>query len=136
MHTLEINDETVNKALSKVKDKIHSKKELRKGVAELRRTIAQTVQSCSDNVRVKIYMDEVLDDPIIITCGRGDNILVVNIDSEDGVDFTWTETTMAKAFWDGWGLGTQITKSIVTAIAGLSGTALQTAAAPLSITFK
>lgn len=130
-----INDETVNKAFSKVKDKLRSKKELRKGVAELRKLIAQTLQSCSDNVKVTIYMDEVLDDPIIIPCGKGDNKLLVTIDSDDGVDFTWTETTMAKAFWDGWGLGTKIAKKIVEAIAGFSSAALQTATAPAAIAY-
>lgn len=136
MYTLQINDETIHKAFSKVKDKIRSKDELRRGVAEIRRTITQTLQSCSDNVQVKIYLDEVLDDPIIINCGRGDNKLVVTIDSVDGIDFTWTETTMAKAFWDGWGLGTNIAKEIVTAIGGFSSVAVQTATAPLAIAFK
>lgn len=128
-----INDETVHKAFSKVKALIRSKRELRKGVADVRKSITQALKSCSDNVAVKIYMDEVLDDPIVISNGRGDNKLVITIDSEDGVDFTWTETTMAKAFWDGWGIGTQIAKAIVHSIASFSGAALQTAAAPLSI---
>lgn len=132
-HTLEINDETIHKAFSKVKEKIRSKKELKKGYVELRKTITQTVRSCSDNVQVKIYIDEVLDDPIKITCGRGDNKLMITIDSEDGVEFTWTETTMAKAFWDGWGLGTDIAKRVVQTIAGFTGTAFQIATAPLAI---
>lgn len=135
MHTLQINDETINKAFSNVKDKIRSKVELRRGVAEIRRTITQTLQSCSDNVQVKIYLYEVLDDPIIINCGRGDNKLMVTIDSKDGVDFTWTKTTMAKSFWDGWGLGTNIAKAIVTTIGGFSGAAVQTTTAPLAIAF-
>lgn len=130
-----INDETVNKAFSKVRDKLRSKKELSKGVAELRKVIAQTVQSCSNNIKVTIYMDEVLDDPIIISCGKGDNKLLVTIDSDDGVDFTWTETTMAKAFWDGWGLGTKIVKGIVETIAAFSSVAVQTAVAPLAIAY-
>lgn len=129
---MQINDETVNKAFSKVKDLIRTKKGLRKGLADVRKLITQTVQSCSDNV-VKIYMDEVLDDPIVISNGRGDNKLVLTIDSEDGVDFTWTETTMAKAFWDGWGVGTKITKAILQTLAGLSSAVLQTPAAPLAI---
>lgn len=132
---MEINDETIHKAFSKVKEKIRSKKELKKGYVELRKTITQTVRSCSDNVQVKIYLYEVLDDPIIINCGRGDNKLMVTIDSKDGVNFTWTETTMAKAFWDGWGLGTNIAKAIVTTIGGLSGAAVQTTTAPLAIAF-
>lgn len=130
---MQINDETIHKAFSIVKHEIKTKKKLQKGVAELRKKITQTLQSCHDNVKVKIYMDELLEDPIIIPCGRGDNTLVVTIDSDDGVDFTWTETTMAKAFWDGWGLGTKIAKAIVETIAGFSSTALQTATAPLAI---
>lgn len=136
MHTLEINDETIHKAFSKVKDKIRTKKELRGGLSEIRKTITQTLQSCSDNVQVKIYIDEVLDDPIIIKCGKGDNKLLVTIDSENGVDFTWTETTMAKAFWDGWGYGVAIAKAIVTTISGFSSLAVQTVTAPLAIASK
>lgn len=130
---MQINDETVNKAFSKVKDLIRTKRGLRKGLADVRKLITQTVRSCSDNVVVKIYMDEVLDDPIVISNGRGDNKLVLTIDSEDGVDFIWTETTMAKAFWDGWGVGMNLVKAIVQTIAGFSSTAFQTVTAPLAI---
>lgn len=123
----------MNKAFSKVKELIRTKKGLRKGLADVRKLITQTVHSCSDNVVVKIYMDEVLDDPIVISNGRGDNKLVLTIDSEDGVDFTWTETTMAKTFWDGWGVGKYLANAIVQTIAGFTGIAFQTVTAPLAI---
>lgn len=126
-----LNDETVHKAFSKVREKIKSQKGLRKGYSELRKSIAQTVKSCWNDVKVTIYMDEVLDDPIIITSGKGNNKLLIIIDSDAGVSFTWTEETMAKAFWDGWGIGSEITKSILKAIAGFSSVAVQTLTSPV-----
>lgn len=62
-------------------------------------------------------MDEVLDDPIVETVGNGENKLLITIDSDNGVDFTWTEETLAKAFWDGWDKGEEIAKNVVRCIA-------------------
>lgn len=69
-------------------------------------------------------MDEVFDDLIVILNGRGDNKLVIIIDSEDGVDFIWIEMIMVKVFWDGWGIGIKIVKVIVEIIVGFLGVVL------------
>lgn len=62
-------------------------------------------------------MDEVLDDPVITTVGKGENKLLITLDSDNGVDFTWTEETLAKAFWDGWDNRKKITENVIECIA-------------------
>lgn len=91
--------------------------ELRKAFADVRKVINQTVRSCADNIKVTVYMDEVLDEPIVETVGNGENKLLITIDSDNGNDFTWTEETLAKAFWDGWDKGEEIAKNVVACIA-------------------
>lgn len=43
---------------------------------EVRDNIDKIVQSCADNVKVKIYFD-MLDDPIIIYAGKAENVLEI-----------------------------------------------------------
>lgn len=67
---------------------------------EVREMIHKLVRSCADNVKVVIHMNEILDDPIIVTAGKGENILLVTIHSETGVDHKWTKETWTKVFWE------------------------------------
>lgn len=60
--------------------------------------ICELVRSCADNVEVVVKMNEILDDPIIITTGKGENKLLVTIHSETGVHFKWTKETWTKMF--------------------------------------
>lgn len=117
-------DETLNGAFARVKAKFRNRPELIKAFADVRKAITQAVRSCADNIIATVYVDEVLDDPIITTVGKGENKLLITIDSENGIDFTWTEETVAKAFWDGWGYGQDIAKKIVAAIATFTGALL------------
>lgn len=71
-------------------------------------------------------MDEVLDEPIVETIGNGENKLLITIDSDNGNDFTWTEETLAKAFWDGWDKGEEIAKNVVACIATALASVLST----------
>lgn len=63
-------------------------------------------------------MDEVFDDLIIIIFGKGNNKFLIIIDSDVGVFFIWIEEMMVKVFWDGWGIGFEIMKSILKVIVG------------------
>lgn len=87
--------------------------------ADVQNLITQTIRNCADNIKLIIYRDEVLDDPVIVSVGEGENKLLITIDSDNGVDFTWTEETLAKAFWDGWENGEEIAKNVAACMASL-----------------
>lgn len=54
------------------------------------------VQSCANNVKVKIYFD-VLDDPIVIYAGSAENVLEISIVEEDEKPrLVWANETWAK----------------------------------------
>lgn len=63
---------------------------------EFRENICKLVRSCADNVEVIVKMNEIMDDPIIVTTGKGENKLLVTIHSETGVDYEWTKETWTK----------------------------------------
>lgn len=58
------------------------------------------MRSCVDNVKVVIYMNEILDDFIIVIVGKGENIFLVIIYSEIGVDYKWIKEIWIKVFWE------------------------------------
>lgn len=97
-----MNDERVHKAYRKVKGKFKGYENLKVMVYEVRDEIHNVVRSCANNVRVVIYIDEVLDEPMIIMEGNGDNRLRITIDSSRGVTYEWTKQTIGKilsGFW-------------------------------------
>lgn len=63
---------------------------------EFRENICKLVRSCADNVEVIVKMNEIMDDPIIVTTGKGENKLLVTIHSKTGVDYEWTKETWTK----------------------------------------
>lgn len=65
---------------------------------QVRANISELVGSCADNVEVVVKMNEILDYPIIVTAGKGENKLLVTIHSETGVDCKWTKETLTKKF--------------------------------------
>lgn len=71
---------------------------LREMFFQLRKIICELVRSCADNVEVVVKMNEILDDPIIIITGKGENKLLVTIHSETGICYRWTKETWTKMF--------------------------------------
>lgn len=73
--------------------KFHNYDELRDGITE-------AVKNCSDNVRVVIYIDDVLDEPIFIGIGAQENHLIISIRNNGKVEYRWTKETWSKVFRD------------------------------------
>lgn len=71
---------------------------LREMFFQLRENICELVRSCADNVEVVVKMNEILDDPIIIITGKGENKLLVTMHSETGMSYRWTKETWTKMF--------------------------------------
>lgn len=49
-----------------------------------------------------IYIDEILEDPIEVLAGAGDNELVITIDEDANVNYEWTKETWSKVLRDAW----------------------------------
>lgn len=69
---------------------------------QLRGGIHNFVSGCVKNVKVTIYIDEVLEDPIEVIAGAGDNELVITIDENADVSYDWTKETWSKKIKDAW----------------------------------
>lgn len=107
----EVIDEELTRAFARVKHKFHDYSMLKEAFYKVRDKILETVKTCSDNVRVVIYMDDVLDKPIIVRIGAEENRLRISIRTDGKASYSWTKETWTKVFFDGWeGVKTLIMK--------------------------
>lgn len=98
----EVIDEELTRAFARVKHKFHDYSMLREAFYKVRNKIFETVKTCSDNVRVVIYIDDVLDEPIIVRIGAEENRLRISIRTDGKASYSWTKETWSKVFRDGW----------------------------------
>lgn len=107
-----MNDETLNEAFTRVKSRFKDDK-LKELFYDVRDKITEVVQSCSDNVRCVVYIDEILDNPIVVACGYEENRLVITIRSNGNVTYKWSHETWAKFFYDVFNEVQEIAKNVV-----------------------
>lgn len=91
---------------------------------KLREGINSFVSTCVSNVTVIIYMDAVLEDPIEVTAGEGENKLIITIDKDAKVSYNWTRKTWGKIFRDGLNNVKSIVQDIIGFISSHAGTLL------------
>lgn len=60
-----------------------------------------------------IYIVEILEDPIEVLAGAGDNELVITIDENAHVSYEWTKETWSKIISDAWNLVQSILQDIL-----------------------
>lgn len=84
-----------------MKEKIKDKQNILDGLSNIRREINETVSGCADNIRVIIYIDRVLDEPMVFCHGKEENRLVITVKSDGKIDYTWTDRTLGKYIRDG-----------------------------------
>lgn len=84
-----------------MKEKIKDKKDVQDGLSKVRKEINETVRGCADNVRVVIYIDGVLDEPMIFSHGKEENRLVITLKRDGGIDYTWADRSLGKYLRDG-----------------------------------
>lgn len=87
-------------AFIKVKDDLNERPTMREAFYYVRDNIHEVVRSCATNVRVVIYFDDVLDEPIHVKSGREENRLRITINSDGTSTYAWTKQTWAKVFLD------------------------------------
>lgn len=107
----------MTRAFARVKRKFNDYDELREAFYDVRDDITKVVKTCSDNVRVVIYIDDVLDDPIVVGIGAEENRLRISIRSNGKALYSWTKETWSKIFRDGWEGVKSLTKKILGSIA-------------------
>lgn len=95
-----MDDEALHEAFKRVKEKLKDHKEIREAFFGIRDCIYQWVRSCADNVRVVLYVDDILDDPITIGVGSQENRLRITIKPDGKVTYSWTKQTWGKIFRD------------------------------------
>lgn len=98
---------------------------------QLRGGIHNFVSGCVKNVKVTIYIDEVLDDPIEIRAGAGENDFIITIDKDANVTYSWTRETWGKVLRDAWNKAKDITERIIGFIASKVGTLISLATSAL-----
>lgn len=113
----EVIDEELTRAFARVKQKFNNYDKLREAFYDVRDDITDVVKTCSDNVRVVLYIDDVLDEPIVVGIGDQENRLRISIRSNGKASCSWTKETWSKIFRDGWEGVKSITKKIVECLA-------------------
>lgn len=113
----EVIDEELTRAFARVKRKFNDYDQLREAFYDVRDDITEVMKTCSDNVRVVVYIDDVLDDPIIVGIGAEENRLRISIRSNGKASYSWTKETWSKIFRDGWEGVKSLTKKILGFIA-------------------
>lgn len=109
----ELNDETLNKAFTRVKSQFKDAGALKELFYSVREGITEVVRSCSDNIRCVVYIDEILDEPIVVAYGKEENRLIITICSNGKVTYKWSHETWAKFLSDVLNEVQEITKNIV-----------------------
>lgn len=97
-----LNHKALHNAFKRVKDNFKDHDDLKKVFYKLRGGIHNFVSGCVQNVKVSIYIDEILEDPIEVLAGAGDNELVITIDENADVSYEWTKETWSKIIKDAW----------------------------------
>ena len=81
---------------------------------DLRDEMSGLVKTCSRDVQVVIYFNGVLDDPLTVTVGPGNNRLRITIKRNGTLTYGWTKETFGKCLRDAW----ENAKSIAVKILG------------------
>lgn len=117
---LVMNDQTLHTAIMRVKGKLQDHNAHKQILFRIRDDLTLAVSSCADNVEVIIYLDDVLDDPINIIVGAGDNRLRITIQTDGKVTARWTDETWGKIFNDVGTVINNLMKSVIKSIKGTS----------------
>ena len=96
-----LDDEALTKAFQRIKHNLNDS-EIREAFYNVRDEIHKYVKTCDRNIRVVIYFDDVLDDPLVVVVGPGENRLRITIKRNGKVTYSWTKETWAKFFRDAW----------------------------------
>lgn len=75
-------------------------KKMKDAFFDLRDSLHNMIKQCSDNVEITIYVNDILDQPIVIKRGKMENRIRITINSNGEVTHGWTKETWTKTLWD------------------------------------
>lgn len=90
----------VNDVIEKFKHKLERFEKQKQGLYNARSEIVGCLNWCSDNVRLLIFVDDVLPQPIVITCGKEENQLCIFIKIDGTIKPVWEKRTWIKHILD------------------------------------
>lgn len=93
-----MNDEDLHEAFIRVKKKFEDHKVEKEAYFCIRDGFTSLIESCADNVRVVLYVDDILDEPIVVKMGDQENRLRITIKTNGTITYKWTKETWAKIF--------------------------------------
>lgn len=97
---MELDDELLNETFIKVKGNFKGHRISEKAFYDLRDEISHIVKNCSNNVKVLVYFDFVLERPISVKVGKAENRLRITIKDDGRITLSWTKETWSKYFSD------------------------------------
>lgn len=93
-----MNDLDLQEAFVRVKKKFDGHQQQREAFYCIRDGFTPMIETCADNVEVVLYVDDILDEPIIVRIGDEQNRLVITIKTNGTVKYRWTKETWGKIF--------------------------------------
>lgn len=90
----------MNDVIEMFKHKLESFEKQKQGLYSARNKIVGLVNSCSNNVQLSIFVDDVLPQPIVIRAGKEENQLCIFIKSDGTVEDAWKKKTWKKRISD------------------------------------
>lgn len=75
------------------------------------------VRGCHDNVKITVYFDDILNEPIVVRIGNEENHLQITFKLDGRVAYCWTKETWSKFFRDCWEDVKSLLKKIILVIA-------------------
>lgn len=109
----------MQKAFLKVKDDLEDQYIMKEAFYYVRDNIHEVVSSCAENIRVVIYFNDVIDDPLVVATGSEENRLRISINTDGKVTYAWTKQTWTKVFRDAKEGVKSITQKIITGFLSL-----------------
>lgn len=119
-----MNDEDLQEAFIRVKKKFEGHQREKEAFYCIRDGFTPLIESCADNVRVALYVDDILDEPIIVGIGDEENRLRITIKTNGTVTYGWINETWGKIFRDALMTVNSLAKKMVSlfrSIAEMSG---------------
>lgn len=95
-----MSDEDLQEAFIRVKKKFEGHQREKEAFYCIRDVFTPMIKSCADNVRVVLYVDDILDDPIVVEIGDEENRLRITIKTNGTVTYNWDKETWWKIFKD------------------------------------
>lgn len=95
-----MDDEDLQEAFVRVMKKFEGHQLEKETFYCIRDGFSSLIKSCANNVRVVLYVDDILDKPIAVRVGNEENRLRITIKTNGTVTYSWTKETWGKIFRD------------------------------------